>query len=263
MAPTIPSTANAAMLLAAKRTLSDAGPRTLRAAGYAIVMKRGVTFLQSDAQKITFGVFFAYLAVILVIMGINKKQINWILWPFKILTVSFHEFGHAIACVLTCGKVVGLELDPREGGATHMKGGVPWVTLPAGYLGSSFIGALLIFCGYSIVASKIASFGIGLVSLLSLYWGMKTWFRKGYSNPWLVPLIVFINDGLLVACWFIADSEALRFYVVSFLPAHPAWVHTSCPCTNRLTSCCSCGLEPWPVLIAFGTSTMIASDGRA
>lgn len=212
MAPVIPPTANAAMVMAAKRTLSDAGPRTLRAAGYAIVVRRGATFLQSDAQKITFGVFFAYLVAIAIISYI--PVVNKILWPFKMLTVSFHEFGHAIACVLTCGKVDGLELDPREGGCTHMHGGAPWVTLPAGYLGSSFMGALLIFCGYNIVASKIASFVIGVVSILSLYWGMKTWFKKKYNNPWVVPLIIGINDGLMVACWFIADSEALRFYVV-------------------------------------------------
>lgn len=213
MAPVIPTSANAAMLMAAKRTLSEAGPRTLRAAGYAIVIKRGsVSFLESDAQKITFGVFFGYLVAIAIISYI--PVVNKILWPFKMLTVAFHEFGHAFACVLTCGKVDGLELDPREGGCTHMHGGMPWVTLPAGYLGSALMGALLIFCGYNIVASKIASFVIGFVSILSLYWGMKTWFKKKYNNPWVVPLIIGINDGLMVACWFIANAEALRFYVV-------------------------------------------------
>lgn len=213
MAPVIPPTANAAMLMAAKRTLAETAPRTLHAAGYAIVVRRGVTFLNSDAQKITFGVFFAYLVAIAIISYI--PMVNKILWPFKMLTVSFHEFGHAFACIMTCGKVDGLELDPREGGCTHMHGGMPWVTLPAGYLGSAFMGALLIFCGYNIVASKIASFVIGVVSIMSLYWGMKTWFKKKYSNPWVVPLIIAINDGLMVACWFIANSEALRFYVVS------------------------------------------------
>lgn len=213
MAPTIPASANAAMVLAAKRTLSEVGPRTLRAAGYAIVVRRGVHLLESDAQKITFGVFFAYVVVISITYRV--KFLAAPLRPFRILAVSFHEFSHAFVCLLTCGKVQGMQVDPNEGGCTSMHGGVAWLTLPAGYLGCAFIGALLVFCGFDIVASKIASFGIGFVSLLSLWWGMKTWSKKGYKNRWLLPLIIAFNVGLLVACWFIADSEALRFYVVS------------------------------------------------
>ncbi len=67
--------------------------------------------------------------------------------------------------VLTCATVESISLDPDEGGSTRMRGGVPAVsgyelerltgadvpyavqlTLPAGYLGSSFIGAALIAC---------------------------------------------------------------------------------------------------------------------
>lgn len=56
-----------------------------------------------------------------------------------------------------------ITLDPQEGGSTRMRGGIPAVssysasekkilanclkiTLPAGYLGSSFIGACLVAC---------------------------------------------------------------------------------------------------------------------
>lgn len=53
---------------------------------------------------------------------------------------------HAIAGVLTCAKIESIQLDPDEGGATRMRGGIPWITLPAGYLGSSLIGAALITC---------------------------------------------------------------------------------------------------------------------
>jgi hypothetical protein len=36
-----------------------------------------------------------------------------------------------------------------------MRGGIQACTLPAGYLGSSLIGALLIFAGFDTVASKV------------------------------------------------------------------------------------------------------------
>jgi len=122
------------------------------------------------------------------------------------LVIAFHEFGHAITAVLTGGKVESISLDPREGGVTHMRGGISAFTLPAGYLGSSIIGALLTFCGFDIVASKIASIVLGVCFLLTLWWGKK---------DWLTILTILLAVGLLVACWFIAHAAPLRFVVVS------------------------------------------------
>ena len=86
------------------------------------------------------------------------------------LVIAFHEFSHAIMAVLTGGRVLSITLDPNEGGVTQMKGGRSALTLPAGYLGSSLIGALLTFCGFDIVASKIASIVLGVCFLLTLWW---------------------------------------------------------------------------------------------
>ena len=122
------------------------------------------------------------------------------------LVIAFHEFGHAITACCTGGRVKSISLDPKEGGVTHMKGGISIVTLPAGYLGSSLIGALLIFCGFNIVASKIASIVLGVCFLLVLWWGKK---------DWLTILTILLAVGLLVACWFIDHAEPLRFVVVS------------------------------------------------
>lgn len=66
------------------------------------------------------------------------------IYPFKLLTVGFHEFGHAFMGVCTGAKIESIHLDPNEGGATRMRGGIPFLTLPAGYLGSSFIGAAMV-----------------------------------------------------------------------------------------------------------------------
>ena len=87
-----------------------------------------------------------------------------------------------------------------------MTGGISAITLPAGYLGSSLIGALLIFCGFNIVASKIASIVLGVCFLLTLWWSRR---------DILTICTILFAVGLLVACWFIAHAEALRFVVVS------------------------------------------------
>lgn len=86
-----------------------------------------------------------------------------------------------------------------------MVGGKSAITLPAGYLGSSLIGALLIFCGFDIVASKIASMVLAVCFLLTLWWGKR---------DWLTILTILLAVGLLVACWFIVHAEPLRFVVL-------------------------------------------------
>lgn len=57
-----------------------------------------------------------------------------------------------------------------------MKGGLTCWTLPAGYLGSSLIGALLIFSGFDTTASKVASIVVGVIMLFTLWWARRSWF---------------------------------------------------------------------------------------
>jgi hypothetical protein len=56
-----------------------------------------------------------------------------------------------------------------------MSGGVRWLTLPAGYLGSSLIGGCFIACGFDTNASKIASIVMAVFFLFTLWWARKSW----------------------------------------------------------------------------------------
>lgn len=234
--------ARSAMVPHVARTPADSSSDGGGAAAAAVLSRRDLTV--NDAQKVTLGVIAAYVVAIALLW--NLPYVRWVLWPFKVLyplpssppslvslfpvrtdrptdpmltrkttttttiqmlVIAFHEFGHAITCVLTGGRVKAISLDPREGGVTHMQGGRDAVTLPAGYLGSSLIGALLTFAGFNIIASKIASLAVGVCFLLTLWWGRR---------DWLTLLTVLAAVGLLVACWFIAHAEALK-YVVLFI----------------------------------------------
>jgi len=202
MAPTVPVADLArTALLASRSAVLAASPLIARRSAEHLIARRDLTV--DDTQKVTLGVIAAYVVGIALLW--NIPYVRNVLWPFKILTIAFHEFGHAITCVLTGGRVVSITLDPNEGGVTQMKGGRSAVTLPAGYLGSSLIGALLIFCGFDIVASKIGSIVLGVCFLLTLWWGKR---------DWLTVLTVLLAVGLLVACWFIAHAEPLRFVVL-------------------------------------------------
>ncbi|KAI9048377.1 hypothetical protein LZ554_007213 [Drepanopeziza brunnea f. sp. 'monogermtubi'] len=187
-------------LRSVRRAAVAAGP-DIATLGVRHLQRRALTV--NDTQKVTLGVIAAYTVGIALLW--NLPYIRWSLWPFKMLVIAFHEFGHALAACCTGGRVKSISLDPREGGVTHMYGGISIITLPAGYLGSSLIGALLIFCGFNIVASKIASIALGVCFLLTLWWARR---------DWLTILTVLLAVGLLVACWFIQHAEALRFVVL-------------------------------------------------
>lgn len=193
------------LVASARAAVVAAGPHVAKLAARDVLSSRGLS-VTSDAQKVTLGIIAVYVVVIAILW--NVPYVRWSLWPFKMLVIAFHEFGHAITAVCTGGRVKSISLDPREGGVTHMVGGKSAITLPAGYLGSSLIGALLIFCGFDIVASKVASMVLGVCFLLTLWWGKR---------DWLTILTVLLAVGLIVACWFIVHAEPLRFVVVSLI----------------------------------------------
>ncbi len=98
----------------------------------------------------------------------------------------------------------GIEVNPDEGGVTRMRGGVQWCTLPAGYIGSSFWGALMIFAGFNVLASKIVSVILGIAMLVVIY----------FAKNWLARVITFLTIGLIVLLWLVADSVGLRYFVL-------------------------------------------------
>ncbi|GAB1517150.1 hypothetical protein RhiTH_000194 [Rhizoctonia solani] len=130
-------------------------------------------------------------------------QAHSILELDKLLTVGFHEMSHAFAGVLTCAKIHSIELDPDEGGATRMSGGISMITLPAGYIGSCFIGACLIACGFDTNASKVACIVLAVFFLVTLWWARKNW---------LTWALIAGMTGLIVLFWFVAGGVALRYF---------------------------------------------------
>ncbi|CAK9783361.1 unnamed protein product [Cutaneotrichosporon oleaginosum] len=96
-------------------------------------------------------------------------------------------------------------LEPNEGGCTRMRGGVQFIVLPAGYLGSSFIGAALIACGFDINASKVACLVMAAFFVITLYWARRSW----------VAYATFMFTAvLIVVAWLVHHSVALRFFVL-------------------------------------------------
>lgn len=67
-----------------------------------------------------------------------------VVYPLKIFVVLLHETGHALALWATGGQVERITLNALQGGATYGRGGIPLITLSAGYLGSLGLGSLIV-----------------------------------------------------------------------------------------------------------------------
>ncbi|PPQ67669.1 hypothetical protein CVT25_012697 [Psilocybe cyanescens] len=186
----------------------------------AFIPKPGQLFLRdfktrvtpNDTQRNTLIVAGVYIVVIFILWHLPYLRVitplSLVLSNLicaRLLTVGFHEMSHAFVGVLTCAKIYSIELDPDEGGATSMSGGIPWLTLPAGYLGSSFIGAALIACGFNTNASKVASIVMAVFFLFTLWWARKNW---------LSWLLILGMSGLIVLFWFVGGGIALRYFVL-------------------------------------------------
>ncbi|KAJ3530308.1 hypothetical protein NM688_g7730 [Phlebia brevispora] len=176
---------------------------------YLVARDARSTLEPNATQRTTLIVAACYIIAIAILWHVVTSRhvpyLTLILYPFKLLTVGFHEMSHALMGVLTCARIHSIELDPDEGGATRMSGGIPWLTLPAGYLGSSFIGACLIACGFDTNASKVACLVLAVFFLFTLWWARReilTW------------LLILGMSGIIILFWFVNGGSALRYFVL-------------------------------------------------
>ncbi|KAJ4843298.1 hypothetical protein Tsubulata_039411 [Turnera subulata] len=132
-----------------------------------------------------------------------------LLRPFKLVTVFLHEASHAVACKLTCGHVEGIQVHADEGGTPQTRGGVYWLILPAGYLGSSFWGMVLILASTNLLTARIAA-GCFIAALLVVLLVAKNWTLRGLC----IGFVVFIG-----VIWVLQETTKARIlrYVILFI----------------------------------------------
>ncbi|KAH6755964.1 peptidase M50B-like protein [Perilla frutescens var. hirtella] len=152
-------------------------------------------------------VFLATIGVFTVVILALWR--TFLLTPFKLITVFLHEASHAIACKLTCGEVEGIQVHANEGGMTQTRGGVYWLILPAGYLGSSFWGMALILASTNLLTSRIAA-GCLILSLLIVLFIAQNWTLRGLCIGFIVFLAVF---------WILQETTKVRIlhYIILFI----------------------------------------------
>lgn len=118
----------------------------------------------------------------------------WLSWetvfvyPIKLLTVLFHEAGHALATIATGGKVRGIVINKKLTGLTMTCGGSRLLTLNGGYLSSILIGSTFFYLTYT----RLAGDALILMGLLVLFFALL-WVRTIFT----LVFCVFVSAALI------------------------------------------------------------------
>jgi len=155
-----------------------------------------------------------------IVMGVTAI-LTGILWrsvvaaPLKLVAVFLHEFSHATACWLTCGKVKGIEVNERFGGLTRTAGGSRWVTLSAGYTGSVVWGAFFILMTWDKLPTRIAA-GFFMVSCIATILVLKIQQKQlcGMKCCFGMSLRMFILllGAIPAAMWILEEKVDTKGY---------------------------------------------------
>jgi len=115
--------------------------------------------------EIIFICFYGGYAILTLLVG--KLGL---LKPMRLLAVFVHEFGHASATWMTCGKVEKIEVYNNEGGVTGYRGGVRAIVIPAGYVGAAFWGGFFVALSGNRIGATVVLSIITLALLASLWY---------------------------------------------------------------------------------------------
>lgn len=86
----------------------------------------------------------------IVVLSLVLASVAWdsvVLYPVKLFSTLCHESGHAVMALISGGHVQQIVIRPDGSGVTFTQGGIRFLTVSGGYLGSAFFGALLLWCG--------------------------------------------------------------------------------------------------------------------
>ena len=130
-----------------------------------------------------------YCGIILVVLFFWNTGL---LYPLKILTVFFHELSHALAALVTGGKVLEIVLDPQEGGHCLIAGGNEFLVVSAGYLGSLICGGVILAAAANSRQDKYLMVALGTILVAVAL----TWIRPFFSFGFIFCIIL---GGILAA----------------------------------------------------------------
>jgi hypothetical protein len=124
-------------------------------------------------------------------------------YPFRLLSTTIHELSHGLAALLTGGAFLRFVVFPDGSGLAYTAGGIRWLIIPAGYVGTALVGAALIALGGSPQRSRVALGALGAaLALLTLRYGLPSVLSAEILGG-LLTVAAGVGAGmvLLLAAW--------------------------------------------------------------
>jgi len=103
-----------------------------------------------------------------------------VVYPLKILVVLFHELSHGLAAFATGGAMVRINLSAMQGGTCWSRGGVRFIVLSAGYLGSLTWGGLILLLAARTDRDRLIAGVLGGIILVTGIVFVRPWFSFGW-----------------------------------------------------------------------------------
>ncbi len=176
------------------------------------------------------------LAFVAVYILWNVRSLDVIVYPLRLFVTYVHEAGHALAALITGGRVEGFTVSANGSGLAVTAGGVRSVILPAGYLGAALFGSMLFFLtnriprwvrglsifigGFMIVFTIMFARPDEVGSLTALFIGLgfgTIMVLMGWKAPRIVNLFMLNTLAVMTALnavldvWFlVGNSDASR-----------------------------------------------------
>ncbi|KAJ8292094.1 60S ribosomal protein L18-B [Rhodotorula toruloides] len=192
------------------RTTIPTATRTKTASPAAASAPTSTVCAPGDADEKQFtGLKPTHDHIVGIAIGWNLFILRDLLYPLKVFTVAVHEMGHVFVAICLAYRIGVLSIDPKIGGLTRVvvlenrEHPLPIAALPPGYLFSIIVGGVLTFCGFDTLASKIASFIVGL--------GFVAVFLRVEVPAKIMTLLAL---GLMIGLWFVDHAWGLRFFIL-------------------------------------------------
>lgn len=153
--------------------------------------------MRSPAPTVTLPLFGILLLLSWIVPGLGLLYL-----PLRYLDTHLHEMAHAIAALFTGAAGIEIKVFADGSGVMQAFGGWQLVVSPAGYVGATIFGAIMILMSRKPETARAALYGIGGVLAFSMAFWVRGDFVGVFSG-------LFYAVGLLLAGRFLGDTGAV------------------------------------------------------
>lgn len=148
--------------------------------------------------------FFNLFCTAILLLPIIFFWDSYLIYPIKLFVVLLHEISHGIAAIATGGNMVDIVINMNQGGLCRTSGGIKFIVLSAGYLGSIFWGGIILVVSSKYSFDRQISGIIGSLLLIIGIIYVENFFGKMFTIGFGFCMILigwkaagFINDFIL------------------------------------------------------------------